>query len=236
MRLRYLLLSLTPILALSAYAVAPVLIAPQEEEKSVYEIVPPDPAMARATIEELKISMVEAIAIAEERGKSKAYSVSFESEGRPVYRVKLYGSMMIQTIKIDANTGTAISTTRSARFPGQRVDGEPQTTESGLMFYDMVEGSGETPAGKSSKVTVHYTGWLNDGTKFDSSLDSGQPITFPLDRVIAGWTEGVASMKAGGKRKLVIPYDLGYGERGQGATIPPKALLIFDIELISFED
>jgi peptidylprolyl isomerase len=105
-------------------------------------------------------------------------------------------------------------------------------TESGLQYYDIVEGDGATPE-QGQTVVVHYSGWLEDGTKFDSSLDRGQPFSFPLGTgsVIAGWDEGVATMQVGGKRQLRIPAELAYGEGGSG-TIPPGATLIFDIELL----
>jgi FKBP-type peptidyl-prolyl cis-trans isomerase len=106
-------------------------------------------------------------------------------------------------------------------------------TASGLRYLDQTVGTGEVAvAGKT--VTVHYTGWLESGTKFDSSVDRGQPFSFPLGagRVIKGWDEGVEGMKVGGKRKLTIPSSLGYGARGAGGVIPPNATLIFDVELL----
>ena len=102
------------------------------------------------------------------------------------------------------------------------------------MWVTMKEGAGESPK-PSSTVTVHYTGWLVNGTKFDSSVDRGKPIDFPLNGVIKGWTEGVGMMKAGEKRNLIIPPDLGYGAGGAGSSIPPNACLIFDVELLSFK-
>jgi len=119
-----------------------------------------------------------------------------------------------------------------AVLPGDPYTGEPTKSETGLSYYELKVGEGEQPAGPETTVKVHYTGYTVDGKKFDSSVDRGEPATFPLNGVIAGWTEGVGSMKVGGKRKLVIPYPLAYGEGGRGAQIPPKATLIFDVELL----
>ena len=114
-----------------------------------------------------------------------------------------------------------------------KVDGQPTTTSSGLQYWDIVVGTGAT-AVPGKPVSVHYTGWLTNGEKFDSSLDRGQPFIFPLGegQVIKGWDEGVAGMKSGGKRQLRIPPALGYGESGAGGVIPPNATLIFDVELL----
>ncbi len=92
------------------------------------------------------------------------------------------------------------------------------------------------PPSPQSRVTVHYSGYLLDGTKFDSSFDRGMPATFPLNQVISGWTEGVGSMRIGGKRKLIIPHPLAYGPRGRAPVIPPAATLVFDVELVEVAD
>jgi peptidylprolyl isomerase len=112
------------------------------------------------------------------------------------------------------------------------------TTPSGLKIIDLKVGTGPSPKPGQTCV-MNYTGWLyengNKGKKFDSSLDRNQPFSFPIGQhqVIAGWDEGVATMKVGGKRTLIIPPELGYGARGAGGVIPPNATLIFDVELLS---
>ncbi len=111
--------------------------------------------------------------------------------------------------------------------------GAEVATASGLKYIDMVEGTGATPK-KGQTVTVHYTGTLENGKKFDSSVDRDQPFEFRIGEgaVIKGWDEGLASMKVGGKRKLIIPPALGYGERGSPPNIPPNSILLFDVEVL----
>jgi FKBP-type peptidyl-prolyl cis-trans isomerase len=114
-----------------------------------------------------------------------------------------------------------------------KTSGKPTTTKSGLKYWELKKGTGAV-AKSGDNVKVHYTGWLTDGKKFDSSLDRGTPFEFKLGAgmVIKGWDEGVAGMKVGGKRQLRIPAELGYGDKGAGGAIPPNAELVFDVELL----
>jgi peptidylprolyl isomerase len=127
---------------------------------------------------------------------------------------------------------TAVLNTAMAQSPAK-----PVTTSSGLQIIDTKVGTGASPRQNQTAV-VHYTGWLYTngakGAKFDSSVDRGQPFEFPVGqgRVIKGWDEGVATMKIGGKRTLIVPPQLGYGARGAGSAIPPNATLMFDVELL----
>lgn len=116
--------------------------------------------------------------------------------------------------------------------PALELDAFTQTP-SGLQYRDLTVGDG-AEARSGQTVTVHYTGWLKDGAKFDSSLDRGEPFQFPLGQgqVIPGWEEGVEGMRVGGKRQLVIPPDLGYGFQGYPGVIPPSATLVFEVELL----
>jgi len=138
-----------------------------------------------------------------------------------------------------AAVAAAVSLPLAVQMASAQTAGKkPMTTASGLQIIDSKEGTGASP--KTGQTCVmHYTGWLYEngqkGKKFDSSVDRNEPFEFPIGqrRVIAGWDEGVASMKVGGKRTLIIPPELGYGARGAGGAIPPNATLMFDVELLA---
>ena len=126
---------------------------------------------------------------------------------------------------------TAAKAPASPAAATAKETGKVTTTASGLQYEVLTEGSGPKPSA-TDNVTVHYKGTLTDGTVFDSSYDRGQPATFPLNRVIPGWTEGVQLMTVGSKYKFTIPSNLGYGAAGAGGVIPPNATLVFEVELL----
>ena len=202
-----------------------------------YSKLPAPPSEALATLNKCSLSLAEAITKAEEETGGRAHSAWYDGAGDKLsYHIVLVTNKAMHIVEIDGATGMVVTDVSEAGgvIPGWAI---PEgvaivTTDSGLRYYDIHVGEGAQPAGPTARVTVHYTGYLVDGKKFDSSVDRGQPLTFGLDRVIPGWTEGVGSMKVGGKRKLLIPYQLAYGERGRPGAIPPKAMLIFDVELL----
>lgn len=141
-------------------------------------------------------------------------------------------AMVVVAISMSGQNGKNMGST--APITPAKVDGPGVKTPSGLQYWDLKNGTGKE-AVKGASVSVHYTGWLTNGKKFDSSLDRNQPFVFKLGagQVIRGWDEGVAGMHVGGQRQLRIPPELGYGARGASNVIPPNATLIFDVELLA---
>lgn len=139
-----------------------------------------------------------------------------------------YGSKAASTEGSASSSGSAV-----APAGATTTGGKVHKLASGLVYEDLIVGNGKM-ADPGLQVSVHYTGWLTDGTKFDSSLDRGQPLQFTLGQgeVIRGWDEGIKGMRVGGKRKLTIPPDMAYGSQGSSGVIPPNATLVFEVQLL----
>ena len=143
---------------------------------------------------------------------------------------------ILETTSVATVSQSTPSSSNSIAMDNAEKQGTEVTTASGLKYVEITEGTGDTPA-KGQTVSVHYTGTLESGKKFDSSRDRNQAFEFQIGegQVIKGWDEGLSTMKVGGRRKLIIPADLGYGARGAGGVIPPNATLIFDVELLKIK-
>ena len=198
-----------------------------------YTNIPPAPEAMQAQLAASKITLAQAIEAATKSAGGQASSAQLRFEGgKAAFDVMVYGGGKAWHVDVDGQSGEATKTEIPAfKYPGDPVQGTWTETPSGLRYIDIRPDTGEKPAGPTTKVKVHYTGWFIDGKQFDSSVERNQPAVFALNQVIAGWTEGVGGMQVGGKRKLAIPFKLAYGENGR-AGIPPRATLIFDVELL----
>jgi FKBP-type peptidyl-prolyl cis-trans isomerase FkpA len=147
--------------------------------------------------------------------------------------VRLTAAAALTALVAVVSFNTDVRASAPAAGGPSKTTGKGTTTKSGLQYWDLKKGTGAV-AKSGAQVKVHYTGWLTDGKKFDSSVDRNEPFDFKLGQgmVIKGWDEGVAGMKVGGKRQLRIPPELGYGAGGAGGVIPPNATLVFDVELL----
>jgi len=191
-----------------------------------YTTIPPSPAEVHARLAKNQ-PLAKIIEAAESATGGLAGAISYDAAGNVT--VHTYSPSAHVAVQVNGADGSVKSKTEIPRFPGVPVQGDWTETKSGLKYYDIVVGQGEKPAGPTTVVRVNYTVWLTDGTQIDSS--NGKPYQTALNAVIAGWTQGVGSMQVGGKRKLIVPHDLAYGPNGRGG-IPPKATLIFDVELV----
>ena len=213
----------------------------QQDGKWVYEAVlidggAPKRATVDATTGEVRMARVgagEAAKAALTKVPGKVGMVTGDPMAEPpTWRVTVYAAGKAHQVTVNAIDGTVSGDDVSARFPGEVTDGALQGEPGGLQWIVLKPGTGESPKGPDSMVKVNYSGYLVDGRLFDSSLKTGKPVEFRLNRVIKGWTQGVQAMKVGEKRKLVIPFAMAYGEQGRPPTIPPKATLVFDVELL----
>jgi FKBP-type peptidyl-prolyl isomerase-like protein len=204
-----------------------------------FSALPVSPEEMHKRIAGRALTLEEAITIAQDHVGGIASEARFNRVGEDNASgatVVVYTEIEKFTVSLDGISKEVISSTSTPKFPGLPSKTAMVTTPSGLMYFDLIVGEGAVPPTPTSKVEVNYTGWLNDNSKFSSSYDSGQTITFPLNGVIRGWSEGVGSMRVGGIRKLIIPASLAYGEMGRPPVIPPSAVLIFDIELVSLPE
>jgi len=190
---------------------------------------PPPPKKSNKTNTVMAISLVALLVVA-----VAAYVLNASQTSSPTSSVAQSSPPPLPPVP----TPSAIAQTTPSPIPSSSASsagkpGKEITTASGLKYIDEVVGTGKSPS-PGTTVTVHYTGTLENGVKFDSSVDRGQPYSFPIGmgRVIKGWDEGVMTMKEGGKRKLIIPSDLGYGPAGNPPKIPPNATLLFEVQLL----
>jgi hypothetical protein len=210
--------------AVSLAAISPILVGGMDLTKI------PDPGAREKELSAKPITLAKAIeSVAKDGGVVSSAAFSADAQ----IALNLFKEGVEHALVVDSTSGAVLTTTPVPLFPGDVVSGPGTTTAAGLRYYDIKVGEGPEAIAKTSTATVHYTGWLLDGTQFDSSIPRQQPFPVNLSGgVIEGWLQGIPGMKVGGKRKLVIPGNLAYGPGGRRPTIPPNAVLVFDVELL----
>lgn len=219
------LIAAVPLLALSGDPVQ----APKD-----YATIPPDPAVVRGALAELPIDLAKATVAASKAVEGPVASGRLDRSGAaPCWVMEAYTDRFLVKLRIDARSGEILGREDVPRFPGDPVRGEGSVTASGLCYYDLRLGDGPSPSSRKQAVRLQFTGWLVDGTQFESTVERGAPVEVGIEKLVKGLEEGVMGMKVGGKRKLVIPHPLGYGIGGKPPIVPARATLIMDVELLA---
>lgn len=202
-------------------------------QKTRYESLAPETHETAAQIAALPVSLTAAIATAEKAidGRARSAELALDTDP-PRIEVDVFGAKAAARVAIDAETGEILGREPLHRLPGLQPAGEPYVSETGLTFYDIVEGDGDEVESQGAMVRFQVNGFLSDGTLFDSSYEDGKHRMLPLERTVPGFREGVSTMKVGGKRKLILPYKLAYGEHGNPPVVPHRAVVIYDVELL----
>ncbi|MBI4578677.1 MAG: FKBP-type peptidyl-prolyl cis-trans isomerase [Planctomycetes bacterium] len=181
--------------------------------------------------------LLAALAAAEQAGGGKAIRATPDADHADQIVVEVVAAQARKELTIHVPGGKVVASRELSlvRFPGAAVSGEPIETASGLMYYDLEAGQGPSPVNLNDKVKVHYTTWLMNGKELDSSYKQGPAVFLPLNQFIPGWMEGLRTMKAGGRRKLIVPAALAHGPKAHGA-IPAGAMLLFDVHLLDVSE
>ena len=195
-----------------------------------YEPLPMSAEETHALLDGCDLLAAQNLAVAETGGRLS--EATFQTKPEPHCEVHTFTAT--EHIVLRTNPAGTEITSREVipRYPGWPMEGEWTTLPSGVMYYDVKVGKGKEPKNSTSLVTVHYEGFLNDGSKFQSTYDQKRPMKSPLSGGIPGWREGLLSMRVGGKRKILIPPNMGYGPGGKAPFVPPNATLVFDVHLL----
>ena len=198
-----------------------------------YEKLPPDPAVVIQQLQALQVGIAKAVEIAQKEVGGVASSAMVERDSvPPAIMVDVYTAKFLSRVKIDATNAKILERKDTPRFPGDPVSGQWTELPSGLKYYELKLGDGPSPTSPKNAVAITYAAWLTDGTPVDNSSDHGESLVISPSKLVVGLDEGLRTMKVGGKRKLLLPYDLAYGVGGKPPTVPPKATLIIDVELV----